>query len=186
MKNRERDHVGRKPYTAQQEKRASILNEQGSSGSIKDNYVASIKQTIAHEETKADKENSVLSEKAATNAVLPAVNHEESKRKIEHLMFNPSGPNNEEQSKKSKVLGHIDKNGPETNLNEMPDLTTFDNRNNDKVGKLINNAKGSSRDPNPNKSMKNLKQTDEEVLPISGSRTFTPSPVSRRCRPGRM
>jgi hypothetical protein len=177
VKNKERDNIGQKPYTAKQERRASILNEQGSSGSIKDNYVASIKQTIAQEETKGDKDNSIVSEKAVANAVLPAVNHEESKRKIEHLMFNPTSSKNEDQSKKIKVLEHIDKNGPETNLNEMPDLTTFDNRNSDKVAKLISNAKGSSRDPNPNKSMKNLKQTDEEVLPIYKRRAYNRGPI---------
>lgn len=180
MKNKGRDYQRAKPMTAQQEKRLTSLHEQGSSGSIKDSIVASIKQNLADEEAKGGKDNSFTSDRPVPKANLPAVDHETSKRKIEDLMFTPLEDYGVETTKSRRVegLSYVNMNGPETNLNEMPDLTTFDNRDSSAFNQLINNKmKSKNKDGLPNKSMKNLKQSDDDVLPIYKRRAYNRGPV---------
>lgn len=180
MKNKGREYHKSKPMTAQQEKRLTSLHEQGSSGSIKDSIVATIKQTLAEEEAKGGKDNSYISNGPTPKGNLPAVDHETSKRKIEDLMFMPLEDYGVESTKSRKVDGinYKNKNGPETNLNDMPDLTTFDNRDSTAFNQLINNKmKSKNKDALPNKSMKNLKQSEEDVLPIYKRRAYNRGPV---------
>ena len=180
IKNKESEGSKTKPFTAQQEKRHSNLDEQGSNGSIKDSIIATLKQTIANDEANDNRDNSFTSEKPASKAVLPAVDHAKSKRKIDDLMFNPSENSklNLDSGKNISLHGmqHKDMNGPETNLNEMPDLTTFDNRDSTAFNKLINN-KAKGKEGIPTKSTTNLKQQDQEVLPIYKRRAYNRGPV---------
>lgn len=171
-----------KPSTSYHEKRQSNLNEQGSGNSIKDSIVASIKQTIADEEAKADSNLSFSSDKPNAKAVLPAVDHEKSKRKIDDLLFKPSDCMNSRvpKSKGDKPIQFdgVNKNGPETNLNDMPDLTTFDNRNSAAMSKLIGSKMKEHQNGNvPNKSMRNLNLGDDDTLPIYKRRTGRKGPV---------
>lgn len=180
LKQPKREQERNKPMTAQQEKRMTSLNEQGSSGSIKDSIVATIKQSLVEEEAKGGQDNSFTSDRPTYKAALPAVDHETSKRKIEGLMFNPSDHIgiDSTKSRRTEGLSHIDKNGPETNLNDMPDLTTFDNRDSSNFNQLINQKmKGTKKDALPNKSMRNLKQKEEDVLPIYKRRAYNRGPV---------
>ena len=171
-----------KPSTSYHEKRQSNLNEQGSGNSIKDSIVASIKQTIADEEAKGDTNLSFSSDKPNTKAVLPAVDHEKSKRKIDDLLFRPSDNMNnfipKSKGDKSIHFDPINKNGPETNLNEMPDLTTFDNRNSAAMGRLIGAKMKEHQNGNmPNKSMRNLNLGENDTLPIYKRRAGRKGPV---------
>jgi len=95
-------------------------------------------------------------------------------------MFNPSDSSRgEEKSINLNALGHIKKNGPEDNLNEMPDLSTFDNKERDHFNQLVGKkTKSKISDNNPHKSMKNLKQTVQEVLPIYKRRAYNRGPMN--------
>ena len=114
--------------------------------------------------------------------MLPAVDHEKSKRKIDDLLFKPSECINNivPKSKGDKVIyfDPINKNGPETNLNEMPDLTTFDNRTSAAMNKLIGSKMKEHQNGNvPNKSMRNLNLGEDDTLPIYKRRTGRKGPV---------
>jgi hypothetical protein len=172
--------VNAKPMTAQQQKRMTNLNEQGSNAAIKDSFVSTVKQTIADEEAKGDNNSFNSDNKPVLKAALPAVDHEQSKRKIDDLMFRPGEESNQENTRNVYLEGveSHDMNGPETNLNEMPDLTTFDNRNSAKFNNLVNNKlKGKQKETLPNKSMRNLNKTEDEVLPIYKRRAYNNGPI---------
>lgn len=169
-----------KPMTAQEQKRMSNLNEQGSNAAIKDSFVSTVKQTIADEEAKGGNNSFNSDNKPVLKAALPAVDHEQSKRKIDDLMFRPGDESQTENTRNVYLEGveSHDMNGPETNLNEMPDLTTFDNRNSANFNNLVNNKlKGKPKESMPNKSMRNLNKTEDEVLPIYKRRAYNNGPV---------
>lgn len=88
--NKQKTNELKKPSTSNQGKRNSIGREQGSNNVHKDSIISSIKQTISVEETKGDHDLSFNSDKPTVKAVLPAVDHEKSKRKIDNLLFKPS------------------------------------------------------------------------------------------------
>lgn len=162
----------------------SSLNEKDSVDSIKDSIVATIKQTIADEEARVDNNNnnSFNSERNAYNAVLPEIDHEKSKQKINDLMFNPSDVDDKifpDAAAKRKYLEACNKNGPENNLNDMPDLTTFDNRNSTAFNRLIGNKmRGQIKNKMPNNSMKNLNSDQNETLPIYKRRAKGPIKIT--------
>jgi hypothetical protein len=118
--------------TAQHDKRMTHLNEQTSNASIKDSLVASIKQTIANDEAKSDNDNSFNSDRQAKNAVLPEIDHEKSKAKINDLLFNPSECDSTilaESLMKNKVIDGYGGDYNEVYASDISDINSFDNRN---------------------------------------------------------
>ena len=179
LRNKGKDRFQGKPYTAQQEKRNKHLNEQTSDTNLKESYVATIKQTIEKEENRLN-DTSNISDKPVVKGQLPLVNHEESKRKIEDLIYKApvEDTGNEIFIKKHESMKYHDMNGPETNLNEMPDLTTFDDRKGSDLNSLINNKmNGGAKQSMPNKSMRNLNKNGQDVLPIYKRRAYNKGPI---------
>ena len=173
--------IRNKPSTSYQDKRNSIVKEQGNGSVIKESIVSSIKQTIANEEAKYEGEHSFSSDKPVIKAVLPAMDHERSKRKIDDLLFRPSENANNlfqnSKGEKSMFFDPINKNYQESTLNEMPDLSSYDNRNNEDINRLIGNKMKEHRNGNvPNKSMKNL-NLNNETLPIYKRKTNNKGPI---------
>lgn len=106
------------------------------------------------------------------------MDHDKLKRKINNfkhktLEGDTGGipKNSKYKSKKQRNM-----NGPETNLNQMPNLTTFDSRAITETHKLINNIiKGKKKQKVTNKSMRKLNKDD--VLPIYKRRAYNKGPI---------
>ena len=159
--------------TAQSDQRvANMMNELDNTGSLKESIVATIKQTIADEESKNNTSHSnnqsFGSDRQAKIAALPEIDHERSKAKINELMFNPS----ENESKilaESTLVNNIINSytGQEHDVNypDIPDISSFDNR------RVKANPRAAGP---PNKSMKNLQGDDKETLPIYKRRAKGP------------
>ncbi|CAI2385994.1 unnamed protein product [Moneuplotes crassus] len=173
FKNRERGKE--KPYTAQNKKRRSYLNENTSDGNIKESYIANIKQNLEKEKDREDINASTISEMAAAKGSLPSVDHEESKRKIDNLMFRPYDENSGHVSMKNKNLP-LNAREPEAPNSSVKDGTTFDNRKTTDKNKLICKKNRGKGKPMPNQSMRNLNKNDE-VLPIYKRRAYNKGPI---------
>ncbi|CAI2386030.1 unnamed protein product [Moneuplotes crassus] len=128
--------------------------------------------------TREDNNSSTISEIAIAKGALPSVDHEKSKKKIDDLMFKPYYEQSEQIIAKSKKLAlkSRDSNMHNPQCNNMPNMTTFDNRVTAEQDKLISNKGRAQGKPVPNQSMRNLNQ-DEEVLPVYKRRVYQKGPI---------
>jgi len=101
-------------------------------------------------------------------------------KKINELIYRPleGDTGGVPKNLKNKSMKQRNMNGPETNLNGMPDLTTFDNRATTDSHKLLNQkAKRKKKKGMPNKSMRNLNKESEDVLPVYKRRAYNKGPI---------